>query len=175
MNKWINDLIWAYKYKKACQWARLVVWLNLNILAHLAHLAQSYFSLIFSAINTYNCFWFDLINKKNSVTEDKSMVKSDQCLRLFSSRRQPPLLVYNQIQSNMWILFNSRGDKLSCVMLLQQLLHRCYVSSDAFEEGCKCVWDVDEMIFRPASTNKTHFSVHGYSTMGAKKTSSLMF
>ena len=26
-----------------------------NILAHLAHLAQSYFSLIFSATNTYNC------------------------------------------------------------------------------------------------------------------------
>ena len=27
----------------------------LSILAHLAHLAQFYFSLIFSAINTYNC------------------------------------------------------------------------------------------------------------------------
>ena len=26
----------------------------LSILAHLAHLAQSYFSMIFSAINTYN-------------------------------------------------------------------------------------------------------------------------
>ena len=54
----------ACKYNKACQWARLVVWLNLNILAHLAHLAQSYFSLIFSAINTYNCLWFDLTNRK---------------------------------------------------------------------------------------------------------------
>ena len=52
-------------------------WIILNILAHLAHLAQFYFSLIFSAINTYNCFWFDLTNKKNSVTEDKSMVKND--------------------------------------------------------------------------------------------------
>ena len=28
------------------------------------------------------------------MTEDKSLVKSDQCLRLFSSRRQPPLLVF---------------------------------------------------------------------------------
>ena len=34
----------------------------LSILAHLAHLAQSYFSLIFSAINTFNCFWFNLTN-----------------------------------------------------------------------------------------------------------------
>ena len=30
------------------------------------------------------------------MTEDKSRVKSDQCLRLFSSRRQPPLLVFNE-------------------------------------------------------------------------------
>ena len=27
------------------------------------------------------------------MTHDKNMVKSDQCLRLFSSQRQPPLLV----------------------------------------------------------------------------------
>ena len=27
------------------------------------------------------------------MTEDKNLVKNDQCLRLFSSRRQPPLLV----------------------------------------------------------------------------------
>ena len=39
-------------------------WVIFSILAHLAHLAQSYFSLIFSAINTYNCSWFDLTNKK---------------------------------------------------------------------------------------------------------------
>ena len=39
-------------------------WSFLNILAHLAHLAQLYFSLIFSAINTYNCSWFDLASKK---------------------------------------------------------------------------------------------------------------
>ena len=68
-------------------------WIILNISAHLAHLAQSYYSLIFSTTNANNCFWFDLTNKKNSVTEDKSMVKSHQCLWLFSSRRQPPLLV----------------------------------------------------------------------------------
>jgi len=55
----------------------------LNILAHLAHLAQSYFSLIFSATNTYNCSQFDLTNKKVAVTEDKSSVKSEQRLRLF--------------------------------------------------------------------------------------------
>ena len=63
-------------------------WIILNISAHLAHLAQSYFSLIFSAVNTYNCFWFDLTK-----FQWLKMVKSDQCLRLFSSRRQPPLLV----------------------------------------------------------------------------------
>ena len=40
------------------------VWVILSILAHLAHLAQSYFSLIFSAINTYNSSWFDQTNKK---------------------------------------------------------------------------------------------------------------
>ena len=39
-------------------------WVILSILAHLAHLALSYFFLIFSAINTYNCFWFDLTNRK---------------------------------------------------------------------------------------------------------------
>ena len=71
-------------------------WIILNISAHLAHLAQSYYSLIFSTTNANNCFWFDLTNKKNSVTEDKSMVKSHQCLWLFSSRRQPPLLVKKQ-------------------------------------------------------------------------------
>ena len=52
--------------KKARQWAKLVVWLNyFNILAHLAHLAQFYFSVIFSAINTYNCFWFEVTDKRN--------------------------------------------------------------------------------------------------------------
>ena len=39
-------------------------WVILNISADIAHLAQSYFSLIFSATNTYNCSWFDLTNKK---------------------------------------------------------------------------------------------------------------
>ena len=41
-------------------------WTILNTLAHLAHLAQFYFSLIFSAINTYNCFWFDLTERKKN-------------------------------------------------------------------------------------------------------------
>ena len=35
----------------------------LSILAHIAHLAQSYFSRIFSAINTFKCSWFNLGNK----------------------------------------------------------------------------------------------------------------
>ena len=39
-------------------------WVILNILAHIAHSAQAYFSLIFSAINTHNCSYFDLTNKK---------------------------------------------------------------------------------------------------------------
>ena len=33
------------------------------------------------------------------MTEDESMVKIDHCLRLFSSRRQPPLLVHTQFFS----------------------------------------------------------------------------
>ena len=40
-------------------------WVILSILAHLAHMAQSYFSLIFSAFNTDNCYWFNQTNKKN--------------------------------------------------------------------------------------------------------------
>ena len=40
-------------------------WVILSVLAHQAHLAQSYSSLIFSAFNTYNCSWFHLKNKKN--------------------------------------------------------------------------------------------------------------
>ena len=37
----------------------------------------------------------DLIQqmKKIAMTEDQNLVKSDHCLQLFSSRRQPPLLV----------------------------------------------------------------------------------
>ena len=42
----------------------LFVWMILSILAHLAHLAQSYFSLIFSTINTYNCSKLILVDKK---------------------------------------------------------------------------------------------------------------
>ena len=44
--------------------------------------------------NQYIKFIFIWSNKKKiSVTEQKNKVKSDQCLRLFSSRRQTPLLV----------------------------------------------------------------------------------
>ena len=32
------------------------------------------------------------------MTKDKSSVKRDQCLRLFSSRRQPPLLVKKSVE-----------------------------------------------------------------------------
>ena len=62
-------------------------WVILSIWAHRAHLAQSYFSLIFSAFNTYNCSWFNLTNKKFAATDDENIVKSGQCLCLFSSRR----------------------------------------------------------------------------------------
>ena len=44
--------------------SRLSGWVISNILAHLAHLAQFYFSQIFITINTYNCFWFHLTNEK---------------------------------------------------------------------------------------------------------------
>ena len=82
----INKSMFWFKHantrKHVSKQSWLSGWIIFNILAHLAHLARFYFSLIFSAINTYNCFWFDPINKKNFMTEDKSRVKSDQCLRL---------------------------------------------------------------------------------------------
>ena len=40
-------------------------WVILNTFAHLAHFALIFFSLIFSAINTYNCSGFNLTNKKD--------------------------------------------------------------------------------------------------------------
>ena len=63
-----------------------------------AHLACS-FSLILNGINKL-MFSFKYANARKHISEqDKSMVKSDQCLRLFSSRRQPPLLVsYYQLK-----------------------------------------------------------------------------
>ena len=39
------------------------LWVILSILAHLAHLAQSFFSLILSSINTYSCSWFNPTNR----------------------------------------------------------------------------------------------------------------
>ena len=45
-------------------------WVIFSILAHLAHLAHSHFSLIFNAINTYDCFCFDQ-TEKNKVTQNK--------------------------------------------------------------------------------------------------------
>ena len=57
-------------------------WVILSILAHPAHLAPSYFSLIFSAFNTYNCSWFNLTNEKNML-----WLKTKVCLQLFSSQR----------------------------------------------------------------------------------------
>ena len=39
-------------------------WVILSILAHRALLGQSYFSLVFSAFNTYNCSWINLTNKR---------------------------------------------------------------------------------------------------------------
>ena len=66
-DKWINVLIyiWACKYKRACQWAKLVVSLNcFEYLSSSSSLAQFDFSLIFSAINTHYCFWFNLTNRK---------------------------------------------------------------------------------------------------------------
>ena len=50
--------------KQVSEQSWLSDWIILIVLDHLAHFAQSYFSLIFSAINKYNCSWFDLIHKK---------------------------------------------------------------------------------------------------------------
>ena len=55
-------------------------WVIFIISAHSAHLAQSHLSLVFSAINKYNCSYFDPTNEQISV-------RSDQCLQLFSSCR----------------------------------------------------------------------------------------
>ena len=71
----INKLMFWFKHantrKHVSEQSWLSGWIILNISAHLAHLAQSYYSLIFSTTNANNCFWFDLTNKKNSVTEVK--------------------------------------------------------------------------------------------------------
>ena len=79
-SKRVNKSIFWFEHentrKHVSEQSWLSGWKFLIILAHLAHLAQFYFSLIFSA--SFNCFWFDLTNKKNLVTEDKNMVKSDQ-------------------------------------------------------------------------------------------------
>ena len=63
---WMNILMWACKEtrKHVSEHSWLSGWMILSILAHLAHLAQSYFSLIFSSINTYNYSWFELTNEK---------------------------------------------------------------------------------------------------------------
>ena len=54
----INKLMFCFKHANTRKHTNEHSWLSdcviLSILAHLAHLAQSYFSLIFSAINTYN-------------------------------------------------------------------------------------------------------------------------
>ena len=68
LNKINKSMFWlkhanTWEYVSEQSW--LSGWNVLNILAHLTHLAQSYFCLIFSAINTYNCFWFDQTNKKD--------------------------------------------------------------------------------------------------------------
>ena len=65
----INKIMFWFKHantrKHVSKQSWLSGWIILNILAHLAHLARFYFSLIFSAINTYNYFHFDLIDKKD--------------------------------------------------------------------------------------------------------------
>ena len=68
IHKRVKKLMFWFKHantrKHVSKHSWLSSWVILNILAHLAHLAQSYFSLIFSATNTYNCSQFDLTNKK---------------------------------------------------------------------------------------------------------------
>ena len=101
----INKLMFWFKHantrKHVSEQSWLSGWIILNILAHLAHLAQFYFSLIFSAINTYNFSWLNLTNEKISVSEDKSLVESGQSLRHLSWRRKSPLLVGN-FCSKLW-------------------------------------------------------------------------
>ena len=45
------------------------------------------------------------------MTEDKSLVKSEQRLQLFSSRRQPPLLVYNMKENDISVKDNLVWDQ----------------------------------------------------------------
>ena len=56
------------KHVREHSWSSIRV--VLSTLGHQAHLAQSYFSLIFSAINTYNCLWFNLTLWRIAITED---------------------------------------------------------------------------------------------------------
>ena len=95
----MNKLMFWFKHantkKHVSKPSWLSGWVILNILAHLAHLAQSYFSLIFSATNKWNCFKFDLTNKKscNDWRQEHGEKWTLWLFWVFSSRRQPPLLV----------------------------------------------------------------------------------
>ena len=100
----INKLMFWFKHantrKHVSEQSWLSGWIILIILAHLAHLAQSYFSLIFSAINTYNCFWFHLINEKNFshwrsplLVSFRYWVKQDNRKQWISSSCDPKLFL----------------------------------------------------------------------------------
>ena len=77
----------ANKKKHVSEHSWLSGWVIFSILAHSAHLIQSDLSLVFSAINKYDCSWFDPLNEQISVTERKNLMRSDQLLQLFSTCR----------------------------------------------------------------------------------------
>ena len=95
-NMFFIVLMWACTYKKACQWAQLIVWLSdFEHFSSSCSIGSVFFFLWFSvlSIHTINCPWFDLKNKMICSDWKKSLLKNDQCLRLSSPQRQPPLLV----------------------------------------------------------------------------------
>ena len=66
LKKWIYSFLsMQIQESMSVSIAGHLVWVNLSIFAYLAHLAQSYFSLIVSAIKTYNCSGLIQTNKNN--------------------------------------------------------------------------------------------------------------
>ena len=100
------------------------------VISNVAHLAQSFYLILnimnkemiwfifkdANTINTYNCSGFDLTNKK--ICNDRRQKKSDQCLRLFSSRRKPPLLVTEVFLCLLSLLHLQRLDPPSVPQLI---------------------------------------------------------
>ena len=95
--------------KKICQWAYLIIWSSDFEYFSSSSLYSSFSSILFFFNFLSNqctkLFLSWSSKKKFAVTEDKSLMKSDWW-RLFSSRRQTPLILFFMISLNVLILIS---------------------------------------------------------------------